>query len=142
MRSFRNWQRDTRLKGLNPVLMNNLLRVGGRLSNAQIDFDAKLPIIIASNKKLARFLVEHYHMVAGHSGWAEILTKLRDSFWLMKGRCAVKRVLRDCVNCRKYNVRPAQQLMAPLPVEHMTADKPPFSFTSVKYFGPISVRQG
>ncbi|KRZ64883.1 hypothetical protein T08_11921, partial [Trichinella sp. T8] len=43
------------------------------------------------------------------------LAALRKRFWILKGRSAVKRVLRRCVVCRKENARCLNQIMAPLP---------------------------
>lgn len=90
---------------------------------------------------MVRLLIEHHHSAEGHSGWSATLNAIRAKYWIMKGRCSVKRILKRCVTCKKYNARPAQQIMAPLPAERVTADKPPFSFTGVDYFGPINVRQ-
>ncbi|XP_033096691.1 uncharacterized protein LOC117100962 [Anneissia japonica] len=140
-RSFPNWQQDSRLKTLRPVLLGNLLRVEGRLNNSQINFEAKHPVILPHRGNVARLLIEQYHEGAGHSGWSATLNTLRERYWIMKGKSAVKGLLKDCVTCRKHHARPVQQLMASLPEERVTADKPPFTFTGLD-FGPIEVKQG
>ncbi|XP_071812124.1 uncharacterized protein [Apostichopus japonicus] len=140
--SFPEWQSDKRLNSLRPVLLGQLLRVGGRLDNACIDYDAKHPIILAGNGEITRMLIWHYHLKVGHSGWSTTLNALRERFWILAGRSAVKAMLRNCVTCKRHNARREEQLMASLPEERVTADKPPFTYAGLDYFGPIDVKQG
>lgn len=122
------------------MLENQLLRDGGRLNNAQIDYEAMHPVILPSKGDVVRLLVEHYHVVVGHSGWAATVNEIREKFWIIKGKCTIKRILRNCVICKKYNARLVQQIMASLPSERVTGNRPPFPFTGVDYFGPIETR--
>ncbi|XP_033127427.1 uncharacterized protein LOC117125136 [Anneissia japonica] len=140
--SFPNWKSDERLKNLNPVLIGQVIRVGGRLDRARIDYDAQHPIILANDSQLVKSLVMYYHLKVGHNGWTATLNALRERFWILKGRSVVKGILRNCVTCKRMNARRCEQQMASLPVERITADKPPFTFTGVDYFGPLDVRQG
>lgn len=76
-------------------------------------------------------LVLHYHLNVGHSGWSVTLNAIRERFWILKGGSIVKAILRNCVTCKRHNVRREEQVMAPLQVERVTADKPPFSFIGI-----------
>ena len=53
----------------------------------------------------------------------------------------VQRVLNTCVPCKRHHAKPAEQLMASLPRERVDVGKnPPFTYTGVDYFGPMSVK--
>ena len=46
---------------LDPVLENRPLRVGGRLEHAQIENDAKYPIILPKEHHVAKLIIEYFH---------------------------------------------------------------------------------
>ncbi|CAB4015158.1 Hypothetical predicted protein [Paramuricea clavata] len=57
------------LKPLNPFLDNEgLLRVGGRLSQSQLEFDSPHPLILHGKHRLTTLLVEHEHKRLCHAG--------------------------------------------------------------------------
>ena len=127
---------------LDPVVIEGLLRVGGRLKNAQLNFNARHPIILPKYHPIVDLLVQHYHIVSGHSGQEHVLALLREQFWIIKGRVSVRKVLRRCFDCKRRQQRPAQQKMADLPASRVTPNKPPFTYTGVDCFGPFTVKRG
>ncbi|GFW46707.1 integrase catalytic domain-containing protein [Trichonephila clavipes] len=61
--------KTSKLKALDPFLdENSLLRVGGKLSNADLPFEAKYQIIIPSKHKFTKLLFEHMHKKFFHIG--------------------------------------------------------------------------
>nr|XP_039268783.1 uncharacterized protein LOC120343830 [Styela clava] len=60
----------------------------------------------------------------------------------IKGGVAVRRVIGNCVSCRKRNARPGKQFMADLPSCRLKSDEPVFSHVGVDLFGHFLVRQG
>ena len=71
-----------------------------------------------------------------------MLSSLRQLFWIIKGRSAVRRVLSECFLCRKLGAAHGEQLMTNLPKERLTPENPPFTSVGVDYFGPPYVQQG
>ena len=130
------------LSQLNPQLNEGLLRVGGRLRNAPVTYERKHPIILPYKHRVTDLIVRQYHEALGHMGQECVLSSLRETFWIIKGRSAVRRVLRRCVHCQQRNARPGEQFMADLPEDRLTPEKPPFSFVGIDYFGPLEVKQG
>ena len=52
---------------LNPILVDDLLRVGGRLGKAFISINARYPIILPVSH-LTELMVFNCHVISGHSG--------------------------------------------------------------------------
>lgn len=60
---------NSTLKKLDPFIDNNgLLRVGGRITEAELESDEKNTIIIHGNLHITRLLVRHYHEQTRHQG--------------------------------------------------------------------------
>ena len=55
-------------------------------------------------------------------------------------KVAVRKVLNNCVVCRKCSARSEQQYMSNLPADRLQRHKPPFSHVGTDYFGPLVVK--
>ena len=71
---------------LRSVLIDGVMRVGGRISEAPITQRAKCPMIIPPKNHVARLLIEDSHQKLAHTAQEHILTQLRQQFWIRKGR--------------------------------------------------------
>ncbi len=127
---------------LNPVIKDGMIVVGGRLEFANIDEQAKHPVILPYKHHATDLVIRHYHEVAGHMGQESVLALLREKYWVLKGRSAVRRVVRLCVDCQRRKRPTCEQFMADLPSDRVTANDPPFTSVGVDYFGPVQVKQG
>ena len=81
------------------------------------------------------------HELSGHVGKEHILSRLRRSYWIVKGRAAIKRVISDCFVGKRRSARCMDQVMANLPQDRISPDDPPFTKVGADFFGPINVRQ-
>ncbi len=127
---------------LNPQVKDELLIAGGRLDNAPIDENTKHPIILPYKNHVTDLIVQDCHENIGHMGQETVLTSLRSKFWIVKGRSAVRRNLRQCQSCKRRKARPGEQFMGNLPSDRLTPDKPPFTYVGIDFFGPFEVKQG
>ena len=125
---------------LDPVMVGGLLRVGGRMRCASVEFDARHEIILPKDHQVVTLIVRYYHMRSGHSGQEYVLGLLRERFWIVKARVTVRRVLRGCFDCKRRQKTLGEQKKADLPVDRVTPDKPPFSFVGVDCFVPFLVK--
>lgn len=73
-------------------------------------------------------------------GKQQVLSETHKKFWIMRGLSDVKRVRWHCVPCKRRQGEFCKQQMAPLLKEQTTADKPPFTFVGIDYFGPLLVK--
>ena len=123
-----------------PVLVHGILRVGGRISEAPIALEAKFPMIVPPKHDVTQLLIQAFHQKLAHAG--HILAQLRELFWILKGRSAVRKVVHSCLTCKKQRAVRMEQMMANLPEFRTTAYEPCFTYTGVDYFGPLNVTRG
>ena len=68
------------LRSLDPVLVDGLIRAGGRLSLAPASFPSKHQIILPKSDHVSTMIIENCHLVCGHSGREYVLSLLREKF--------------------------------------------------------------
>lgn len=120
---------------------DGVLRVGGRLHNSDLPEDAKHPIILSRESKLALLLVENVHKVTLHGGLQLMLQYIRAEYWIIHGRAMVKSSVYRCVTCKKYQRAGNTQQMATLPRNRVRVSTA-FNHTGVDYAGPFMVYHG
>ena len=62
-------------------------------------------MLLPSKHHVVDLIVGDNHQRMLHSGVNTTLTSVRERFWILQGRRAVKRCLRRCVTCRKEQGR-------------------------------------
>ena len=137
-----NIPKSSPLRKLNPYLDNNsVLRVGGRISRSQVPHDAMHPVILPSCY-ISELLLQNIHFKVGHLGRETIVATVRQKYHILNVNMLVRKLLRNCLTCRRVNGKPIQQLMADLPETRVTADVAAFHHTGVDLFGPFIVVHG
>ncbi|KRX51142.1 hypothetical protein T05_9409 [Trichinella murrelli] len=126
------------LCGLNPLLDEfRVLRVGGRLGRAQLEEETKFRALLPRKGIIVDSLIRREHNRQLLAGVAQTLTKievfavLRKRFWILRGRSAVKRVLRTS--------RPFRQRIGDLPAIRVNPARP-FSNVGIVFVGPLLIR--
>ena len=119
-----------------------VLRVGGRIENANVPHNAKHQLILPKDHPVTKLLIIHEHRSNAHVGREHVLASLRERYWVVNGRSAVKAVLRKCFLCRFRRARQQYPYMANLPHGRLAYEQPPFSHCGVDLFGPITIKQG
>lgn len=76
-----------------------------------------------------------------HNGVKDTLTELRSKFWLVKGRQTVKKLLHDCVTCRRYEGKAYKAPPPPPLPDFRVKTAPAFTFTGLDYAGPLYVKE-
>ena len=125
-------KKSSRIFKLDPQLTDSLLRGGGRLEKAPFQLDAKHPIILPASHHVVRLIISVYHHTSRHSGMEHVLSMIRERFWIVKGRSAVKRTLNDCFSCRKQQAPVGELKMANLPQDRSLQVNPHLPITARK----------
>jgi len=116
------------------MLSDGLIRIGGRLPSD--------PVILPNKHDVTTLIIRHFHVLSGHSGKEYTLAQVRQYYWIIHGRSAVRRVLASCSRCRLHDVKPSDQRMSDLPSDRITPGEPPFSYCGVDLFGSLQVKRG
>lgn len=131
-----------KLYQLNPHLVDDVLRVGGRLNKATAPFDVRHPILLPRDSAVTRLILAHCHEKTQHQGRGQTLNEVRaNGYWIVGGSKMVAQYIRQCVRCRRACRPPEEQQMADLPFDRVDPS-PPFTYCGMDCFGPFQTKQG
>ncbi|XP_043263201.1 uncharacterized protein LOC122403641 [Colletes gigas] len=133
--------KSSTLRSLNPFLdETGLIRVGGRLKEAQLPFNQRHPVILPSKHHLTKLLVAHEHLRLLHAGCQATLSSLRRRYWPLSGKILIKNTIRNCVRCFRTKPVTQEYLMGNLPAVRIIPTRP-FSVCGVDYAGPVFIKE-
>lgn len=132
--------RKSKLLPLNPFLdLNLIIRVGGRLKNANIPFPIRHPTILPKRSRLTELIIDSAHITTMHGGASLMLAHLRNEFWLIDSRNTIRNHVHKCNTCFRFSNPSLNQLMGNLPSPRINISLP-FTHTGLDYAGPIAIR--
>ena len=107
--------------------------------NATVESGCKEPILLPSRHYYSELLIQEYHLKIFHNGVCDTLNAIRQKYLVLRGREAVKKLVRRCVICRKLEgifFKPVSGHDLP---ESRVDDGPPFINTGVDFAGPLFI---
>ncbi|XP_025996386.2 uncharacterized protein LOC113005268 [Solenopsis invicta] len=129
------------IANLNPFLdEHGLIRVGGRLQMSTITFAQKHPILLPNRHWLTDRIIREIHENYYHTGILNTLYNLRQRFWLPDGRNQVRKVVRTCTRCARFDASTIEYKMGNLPAVRVR-EATPFVNTGIDYCGPFFVKE-
>ncbi|XP_031634739.1 uncharacterized protein LOC116348029 [Contarinia nasturtii] len=129
----------SKLKSLNPTLINGILVVQGRLGRANLPERQKFPAILPAKSHFTQLVINHAHKTMLHGSIHQTLARVRQEFWVLNGRNVVKSFIHRCITCFKQKPKPIDQLMAPLPTIK-TQPARAFIHCGLDFAGPIGIK--
>ncbi|XP_077862482.1 uncharacterized protein LOC144344394 [Saccoglossus kowalevskii] len=106
-----------------------LIRCGGRIHNADIDYTTKFPILLPTYHYYTAMVIRNEHSRTLHGGTQATVTYLRQRYWIPHIRRAVNQIVNKCVICRRVVGKSyARPISAPLQ-EIRVKMNPPFRST-------------
>jgi hypothetical protein len=115
---------------------DRLIRVTGRMELAIREQTPDPPILLPPNNKIVDLLIRNCHIRLSHAGVKTTHSELRETYWIVRGRQQVKRVLHRCIPCNRLQSRPYNELASPIPIERVRKARP-FDQCGVDFAGPI-----
>lgn len=126
---------------MNPFIdAEGIVRVGGRLHNAQISYNQKHPIILPKNNHVTNLIIWREHLRLLHAGQKQVLSSLNLNYWIVNGIREVKKILHKCVSCFKAKAKCSAQLKGSLPSARVTQARP-FDNVGIDFCGPFEIKQ-
>ncbi len=130
------------LLNLDPVVINGMLCIEGRLKHLEIETSSmKHPMILPKQNLVVDLIIRYYHQLSSHLGKEYVLSLIRERFWIINAHASVHQIISHCFRCKKYLQQPMHQKMADLPRRRITPGKPPFTYVGVDYFGLFYVKR-
>lgn len=131
---------NNKLLGLRPFLdSNGIIRVGGRLRNANLHYDSKHQILLPKEHFVTKLIILEIHTNNLHIGPLSTLNLLRHKYWVLSGRSVIRKILHSCITCFRAHPTSNQQLMGDLPSARVLPTRP-FIRCGVDYAGPIYIK--
>lgn len=128
----------------NPYMdSNGILRIGGRLENSDLLYEAKHPIVLPYDHWLTVSLMSHLHFENLHAGGKTLLGLVRQKYWPIKGKIMANRIVNNCLRCRWVKPIIYNQIMGHLPKVRVTLNESvrPFTSSGVDFAGPLYIKQ-
>ena len=69
----------------------SLLQVGGRLLNADRQYDAEFPFLLPANTRFGYLYIKHLHLSNYHCGAKILIALLRQRIWIINSRNLAKK---------------------------------------------------
>ncbi|XP_075150685.1 uncharacterized protein LOC142224785 [Haematobia irritans] len=139
LEKHRELKGSSQIKGLSPFLdEHTVLRVGGRLEESTLSFNAKHPMLLPFNDPISRLIFESLHKENKHCGPTALLATVRQRFWPIKGKHLARETVHKCIQCARSKPKLLKQIMGNLPETRVTPARP-FINAGVDYCGPIWV---
>ena len=128
------------LYGLTPMLdEHDIIRVGGRLHEARIPYEAKHPIVVHHKSTLANRIIRKFHGRT-HAPATVTLTLMRSQYWLLKAVRTTRQYINHCIGCQKAQRLPTKQTLGPFRKERFETTNDHNTLV-IDYSGKYVIRQ-
>ncbi|XP_055910658.1 uncharacterized protein LOC129945022 [Eupeodes corollae] len=132
--------KNSTILSLNPTLDSDLImRVNGRLTNANLSYNEKYPIILPYSCPLSKLLVGFFHKISLHGGNQQVMYLMRKSFWIPKLKNLIKSFTNSCIVCVLHKKELQTQIMGTLPPESVNYSFP-FTHVGLDFAGPFELK--
>ena len=116
-----------------------VIRVQAKMSKLKAKYGEKCPILLGKKCPLTKAIIRDTHMKNGHSGLYKTLSILRKEFHIVNGFVEVRKVIKDCVDCRRTNNRSVKLNQNSYKNYRVEPDAIPYRNIAVDHCGPFTV---
>ena len=116
---------------------DGLIRVGAKFPNDHKS--SYFPVLLHKDSLITKSIISDYHSKFHHCGVYSLLGEIRTKFWIPHRFSTVKKVLRECVHCRRYNERTIKLNQSNYRDCRLNPDCIPYANIFVDFMGPFPV---
>jgi len=120
-------------------LDSDLIRVGGRLKNSDLPYEAKHPILLPKQSQLTILLIDDVHSLHCHPGPQTMQNIPHQDYWILSARSVIRKRLHQCIPCFHAKSNPMNPMMRALPRARVASIKA-FAQVGVDFAGPFWVK--
>ncbi|XP_035712077.1 uncharacterized protein LOC118437265 [Folsomia candida] len=121
---------------------DDLLRIKTKITNMPESKSFRKPVLLPSNHPVVWQLIRSEHILNMHAGLSITMSKLRERFWIIHLRQQVKKVIRQCVVCRRFTTKKSEVPCPPLPEDRVTTTAKVFQVVGIDLAGPFFLKNG
>ena len=125
---------------LNPFIDDGLIKIKSKVDRWKDHSELGFPILMSNESKLTSLIIHDTHERFSHSGCYAILTSLRKKFWIPKCFSTVKKVIKNCIVCKRFNHKTVKLNQSPYRDFRMNPESYPYRNIFIDYLGPMYVR--
>ncbi|GFX05368.1 integrase catalytic domain-containing protein [Trichonephila clavipes] len=118
-----------------------ILRVKTKILNRDDERSFLYPILLPEKCELTKLLIRDVHKKNCHAGIQMMQCLLRERYWIIRARKAIKNVLYNCIFCKRFKVKSLSSEPTPLPPDRVT-DCAPFEIVGIDLVGPLFLKDG
>ncbi|UYV62603.1 hypothetical protein LAZ67_2001287, partial [Cordylochernes scorpioides] len=111
---------DKKLQGFK-LLVDSLgiLRIKTKICRREDFANFRMPILLPSDHFLVSLLIRWNHETHGHAGLQTLLGILRENYWILRSRKTVKKIINQCIRCKRFTATPATVESTSLPEDRV-----------------------
>ena len=98
------------------------------------------PILLSRSGFLTNLIIRDIHEKMAHSGCYTVLCELKKFYYIPKIFSTVRKILRKCINCKKFNARTIKVNQSAYRESRLSPECIPFREIYLDYMGPFNVK--
>ncbi|GBN33440.1 hypothetical protein AVEN_171049-1 [Araneus ventricosus] len=118
---------------------DGLLLVNTKIIYRKDTENFRTSVLLPSEHEIVSRLIRFHREKNSHCGVQTLINILRETYWILRGKKSVRKVISSCVICKRYSSKNLEYVAAPLP-ENRVRDAAVFQITGFDTEGPLFLK--
>lgn len=119
---------------------NGIIRVRSKFKSWRFNHSRLFPALLGKNSQLTQCIIKSIHIKHSHAGIYTVLSHLRKKFFIPSHFSVVKRALRQCCLCKRFNERTVKLNQSCYRRAREDPPQIPFRYVFIDHFGPYKIK--